>query len=85
MPRYFFDLYEGTRFSPDEDGTDCASLEDAIVGAKRLLPELASAYGIARAEECHLDVIVRDETGQPVFTATLAITSARLPAPRMTS
>ena len=82
MPRYFFDLYEGTKFSPDEDGTDCASLEDAIVGAKRLLPELASAADVAGRDECHLDVIVRDEAGEPVFTATLAMASARLAAPQ---
>ena len=80
MPRYFFDLYEGSRFSPDEEGTDCASLEDAIVGAKRLLPEMASAAGIADQDECHFDVIVRNEAGDPVFTATLAMASARLPA-----
>ena len=69
MPRYFFDLYEGPKFSPDEDGTDCASLEDAIVGAKRLLPELASAADVAHQDECHLDVIVRNEAGEAVFTA----------------
>lgn len=83
MPRYFFDLYEGPKFSPDEEGTDCASLEDAIVGAKRLLPELATACDVVGKDECHLDVIVRNEAGEAVFSATLEMASARLPAPQV--
>ena len=79
MPHYFFDLYEGPKFSADEEGTNCASLEDAIVGAKRLLPELASAADVADQDECHLEVVVRNDAGEAVFTATLAMTSARLP------
>ena len=78
MPQYFFDLYQGTKVSPDEVGTECVTLEAAIVGAKRRLPELASARDVLQGDECHLDVVVRDEAGEAVFAATLAMVSARL-------
>ena len=85
MPKYFFDLYQGTKVSPDEVGTECATLEAAITGAKRLLPELASARDVQQSDECHFDVVVRDEAGEAVFTATLAMVSARLVVPQLSA
>jgi hypothetical protein len=85
VTRYFFDLYEGTKVSPDEMGTEFATLEAAIAGAKRLLPELASARHKLQGDECHFDVVVRDGAGEAVFTATLAMVSARLGMPQLSA
>jgi hypothetical protein len=78
VAQYSSGSYYGTTVSPDEVGTECATLEAAIAGAKRLLPELATARDVLRDDEGHLDVVVRDEAGEAVFTATLAMAWARL-------
>lgn len=74
MQRFFFTLHQGSQVEPDEEGIDLPDLESAISEAKILLPSLAR--DIAWKEGCDLAVIVQDERGEVVFTASLRLTAA---------
>ncbi|MER2198520.1 DUF6894 family protein [Methylobacterium brachiatum] len=72
MARYFFDVIDGRTIS-DEVGLDLADLAALRREAMRLLPEIAR-------DEMHNDdrdvqtlaIMVRDEAGQPIYTANLS-------------
>ncbi|AYO85902.1 DUF6894 family protein [Methylobacterium brachiatum] len=72
MARYFFDVIDGRTIS-DEVGLDLADLAALRREAMRLLPEIAR-------HEMHNDdrdvqtlaIVVRDEAGQPIYTANLS-------------
>lgn len=73
MPHFFFNIHQGSRVEPDEEGLDLPSLERAISEAKTFLPALAQ--DISWEEACDVAVVVVDETGEVVFTASLRLTS----------
>ena len=72
MARYFFDVIDGCTIS-DEVGVDLPDQAAVRREAMRLLPEIArdEIYRDARDVQC-LAVMVRDNAGHPVYTATLS-------------
>jgi hypothetical protein len=70
MPRFFFDLHDG-HWDRDDVGTECADVEHAIQQAKRTLPAMALDQ-LPHDEDRHtVTMLVTDEDGRPVYTATL--------------
>ena len=71
MARFSFDVHDGEhRF--DDVGTECATLEDARNGAKRLLPNLARDQVSGDEDRHTYTVLVTDEDHRPVYSATLS-------------
>lgn len=73
MTLYFFDVHDGT-MQFDEEGTECATLDEACRAAKRLLPDMARDQVARDGDPHNLAVLVSDESHRPVYTATLAFT-----------
>lgn len=77
MPRFYFDIHNG-QWDRDGAGAECADIEQAIQEAKRTLPAMALDQ-IPRDGDHHtVTVLVTDEDGRPVYTATLAYTGLLL-------
>jgi hypothetical protein len=71
VPRYFFDVHDGA-FQRDDEGTECANIEEVRRVAKRLLPDIARD-GIPLDGDRHIyTVLVTSEDGQPVYSAALS-------------
>jgi hypothetical protein len=72
MARYFFDVIDGRTIS-DEVGVDLPDLAALRREAMRLLPDIArdEIYKDDRDVQT-LAIMVRDEAGQPVYTANLS-------------
>ena len=70
MPRYFFDIHDGT-FLLDDIGIDCANLDAVRREAKRVLPEIAREILPEDGDHHTMTVRVRDEQFETVYTATL--------------
>ncbi|GJE14879.1 MULTISPECIES: DUF6894 family protein [Methylobacterium] len=77
MPRYFFDINDG-QFLPDTEGTDCADCDAARREAMISLPEIARWIIPGDGDNQAFTVLVRDETGTVVYTATLTYAGLRL-------
>ena len=80
MPRYYFDVREGARFSPDDEGLDFDSLD----AAEREAAEAAAAIGrdqLPKSGAREVTVEVRDEHGQRVRTVTVSMHVDRVAAP----
>lgn len=77
MPRYFFDVQDGGS-TRDDTGTECAGDDAARKFAIHTLPNIASDEIPEDGDRRHFIVLVRDEDGQPVFSATLSYTGAWL-------
>ena len=75
MPRYYFDTHDGERFTCDETGLECASLDAARDAAIRALPDLARDLLPDGSDRRALSVEVRDEGGRRVPKAILALTA----------
>lgn len=71
MPRYFFD-YEDDEFHRDEDGIECADLTRARREATLSLSEMARFAIPSDGDNKVVSMMVRDEAGALVYTATLA-------------
>jgi hypothetical protein len=77
MPHFYFDVREGVRFVPDEDGLEFVDIgaaeneaaESAASIGRDLLPK-----GVARS----VTVEVRNEHGQRVITATVTLAIDRV-------
>ncbi|TXM91274.1 hypothetical protein [Methylobacterium sp. WL116] len=70
MPRYFFDIHDGVH-RRDDEGTECADLQGAVLEAKKLLPAIA-AYDVPKdGERQTITVLVTDEDGHAVYSAAL--------------
>lgn len=72
MARYFFDIHDGAHLQRDDDGIDCESLQAATVQAKRLLPAIAVEEVPRDGDRRNLTVLVTDEDGQAVYSASLS-------------
>jgi hypothetical protein len=71
MPRYFFDVHDGT-FARDEEGVE---LESAAAARKQVwttLPAMASQREADGEMAFQLRMDVRDEAGKNLFHAALA-------------
>ena len=67
MPRFFFDVCEGTRFAPDDEGLEFPDLD----AAEREAAEAAAAIGrdrLPKGDAREIVIQVRNEHGQRVLT-----------------
>jgi hypothetical protein len=82
VPRFFFDVREGVRFVPDEDGLefpDCTAAEREAAETAASIGRDLLPKGAARC----VTVEVRNEHGQRVITATVTLAVDRVdPSPR---
>ena len=75
MPRFYFDVSEGPKFSPDEDGFDLDSLEAAEREATQTLIQLGRDW-LPRAHD--VSIQIRDEQHCQVLAVSIAIKVERL-------
>jgi hypothetical protein len=72
MPRFYFDVREGTRFVPDAIGIEFDSLD----AAERAAAETAAEIGrelLSKGDAREVTVEVRNEHRQRVLTATASL------------
>ncbi len=67
MPRFYFDIREGTRFIPDEVGVDLDSLDAAEYEAARVSADIRRDQ-LLTGDTRDVTVEVKDEQGQHVVT-----------------
>src|SRR5215204_2941299 len=83
MPRFFFDVREGVRFTPDDDGLEFPNID----AAEHEAAECAAAIGrdlLPKGTARSVTVEVRNQFGQRVITATVTLAVDRvdpLPTP----
>ena len=84
MPRYFFDLRDGT-YIPDETGVELAGLQEARVEAVVFAGGLLKDNPGGQFWQGHdWQVEVRDESGQMLFTLAFLVTdstASQIPRP----
>jgi hypothetical protein len=69
MPRYFFNLYDGSKIIPDPEGTELSDYHSARTHAFRVMRELARN----REEQTSVwRLIVREGHGTPCFELAFA-------------
>jgi hypothetical protein len=75
MPRFYFDLFIGSRFSRDEEGHEIEGLQTVGIEAKRTLGELARdrLFNLQDAVPEDIRVEVQDEHRRLVLTVTASI------------
>jgi hypothetical protein len=73
MPRYFFDIHDGGS-TRDDTGTECADLDEARQMAIQTLPDVAREEIPHDGDRRTFTVLVTDENGRPVYSATLTYT-----------
>ena len=71
MARFFFDIHDDTGSHIDADGHEFGSLDQVRKEAQRLLPDIARHELPEDGDRRSYVVLVRDENGQPVYSATL--------------
>jgi len=72
MSRFYFDVREGTSFTPDEEGLDFASLDVA----ERMAAEAAAEIGrdrLPKGDTRDITVEVRNDHGQRVLTVVVTM------------
>jgi hypothetical protein len=77
MPRYFFDIHDGSTLRDDE-GMDLLGPEDAARHAKTVLPQIAAHEISKDGEHQAFSVLVTDEDGHPIYSAALTYTGTWL-------
>ena len=75
MPRFYFDVSEGPKFMPDEEGFDLDNLDAAEHEATQTLLQLGREW-LPRAHEVRMQV--RDEQHRRVLALSVAIKVDRL-------
>jgi hypothetical protein len=75
VPRFYFDVTEGLKFMPDEEGFDLDSLDAAEHEATQTLIQLGRHW-LPHARE--VSIQVRDHHHQKVLTLNVAMTVERL-------
>ena len=78
MARFFFDIHKNDDVVSDDEGSDLHSFEAARTEAIRTLPQVAADEIPENGDQQHYAVVVRDESGRTVYTATLVYTGLRL-------
>ena len=70
MPRYFFDIHDG-QFTRDDEGIECEDFAAARREAMASLPEMVR-FVLPQDSDAHAStVLVRNQAGTIVYTATL--------------
>lgn len=71
MPRYFFDIHAGSKFSRDANGMECDGMGAIRHQAMRALPSIARDEIPKDGDRQAFTVLVRDLNDITVYTATL--------------
>ena len=80
MPRFFFDVREGPRFVPDEDGLELPDVD----AAEHEAAEAAASFErdmLSKGDVRDVSVEVRNEHGQRVITVTVTMQVERVAPP----
>ncbi|MET0527351.1 MAG: hypothetical protein ABW003_03235 [Microvirga sp.] len=80
MPRFYFDVREGTRFAPDDDGLEFPDLD----AAEREAAEAAAGIGrdlLPKSDVREVTIEVSDEHRQRVLTVTVSMHLERVHPP----
>lgn len=78
MPLYFFDIHQDGKTQKDALGTDFETLDEARAAAVRFLPDVVKEGLSEDDDQRSFAVLVTDESGRPVYSATLSFTGLRL-------
>jgi hypothetical protein len=79
MPRFFFDIDDGERIHRDDEGLDFANAELARDNAVSALPDIARDV-MPDGQRRDFIVTMRDESGTPMFRASLSLRAEWLKA-----
>ncbi|RWI60228.1 MAG: hypothetical protein EOQ93_02920 [Mesorhizobium sp.] len=71
MARYFFHLFENGECTKDDTGMEMDTDDHVRQEAMRVLPEIAIETVSRDGDHQAFTVLATDETGRPVYTATL--------------
>jgi hypothetical protein len=71
VPRYFFDIHDGPSFRRDDVGFECEGRAGVRLEAMCALPAIACDEIPKDGDRQAFTVLVRDENGATVYTATL--------------
>ena len=77
MPRYYFDIRDGDKFTPDDIGVQFDGIEFARDEAARTLGEIAQ-YALPGVVAREIAVEVRGEDKEPLLRAELRFEVQRL-------
>ena len=80
MPRFYFDIREGARLTPDEEGLEFADLD----AAEREAAECAASIGrdaLPKGDAREITIEVRNEYRQRVLTVTVSLHLDRVDPP----
>ncbi|WP_205769630.1 hypothetical protein [Microvirga sp. KLBC 81] len=80
MPRYYFDVREGARFTPDEDGLEFDSLDKAEHEAACAAAEIGRDR-LPKGDSREVTVEVRNEHQQRVLTVKVLLEIDRVEPP----
>jgi hypothetical protein len=72
MPRYFFDINDGDRFTPDYEGIELESIKAAKDAAKKTLPDIVNDE-LSDGDRRVFVVLVKDEVGHELLRVTLSL------------
>ena len=72
MPHFFFDIREDGKLQKDEDGVELPTFEAARKEAQTILPAIAYDTIPQNGDHKSFVVLVTDDDGQPVYSATLS-------------
>ena len=72
MPRYYFDILNGTDSVHDDEGTEFDSLDAAVHAATRSAAEIGTNR-LAKGDTSDVVIQVRDEQNQQVCTVTASM------------
>jgi hypothetical protein len=73
MPRYFFDVHDGERLTPDQVGVELDDNHSAQQEAVRALPAIAKDC-LPDGTQRDFVIDVKDAEGRPILRAKLALT-----------
>ena len=71
MPRYFFDHHDNGKRLHDDEGIEFDTPDQVRLEAMRVLPAIAKDEVPKDGDRQAYTVIVKDEAGRPVYSATL--------------
>ena len=81
MPRYYFDIREGARFTPGDEGLEFPDLKAAEQEAREAAASIAQ-HLLPKGDLPEVTLELRNEHGQRVLTVTVTMRVDRLvPAP----
>ena len=77
MPRFFFDIHDGTH-TRDDEGVVLPDMSAVRAKAMTILPKIAADEIEGDSDRHHFTVLVSDEDGKAIYSATLTYTGVWL-------